>query len=130
LKPVAEPADGVVSRLTAELDAADFDVREAAARRLETLGAPAKAALREVLAANPSLELRWRAEAILEALDRRPLTCTAEERLALRAIAAFGLAGTDEARTQLRKLADGASWSLATRQARAALDRLEKEQRR
>jgi regulator of sirC expression with transglutaminase-like and TPR domain len=56
-----------VSRLIGLLDADSFAVRERAARELREIGRPALAAL-EKARQHPSLEVRWRAKAIADAM--------------------------------------------------------------
>jgi len=97
-----------------------FDVREKAARELRDLGELAVPALREALAQRPSLEVRRRAEGILEELAE----LSADQRRAVRAVEALEHIGTQPARQVLGVLAGGAPQARLTREARAALRRL------
>ena len=107
-----------------ELDDEDFHKRESASAGLKTIGPQAIPALREVLQKKPSLEVRWRAEALLEALaSRQEDALTSEQVRAIRAVQALERVGTPAAQDVLRGLSKGADRSLA-REASEALDRL------
>jgi len=60
---------GDVGRLIGQLDSDHFDERESASAALEKLGAAASDPLRQVLAGQPSAEVRRRAERLLQKLD-------------------------------------------------------------
>src|SRR5262249_13270350 len=74
LRPVPAPPPERLARLIADLDDRQFAVREKATRELEKLGRLVKPKLQEVLAGQPSLEVRQRAAAILQRLERSPLS--------------------------------------------------------
>ena len=81
-------------------------------------------ALRKTLKSKPSLELRRRAEAILDAIDKQILP---PERLrVLRAIEALEMIGTDDAKAMLKELAKGAAEDRLTEEAKLSLGRLER----
>jgi RNA polymerase sigma factor (sigma-70 family) len=105
-----------------DLESDAFDQRERATRRLEQLGNQAVPALERLLADQPSLEARQRAERLLrKASDRSP----GPERLRqIRAVEALERMGGAGARRLLEALAEGAPDSGLTRDARAALGRL------
>src|SRR5207302_7829280 len=86
LKPRAEgPDEKKIKQLIADLDADEFDKREAATKELEKLGRAAEPALRAALAAGPSAEVRTRVGRLLKLLgDDRPLT--AEQQRDVRAL--------------------------------------------
>src|SRR5262249_14305251 len=64
------PVDGKrIDQFITDLDHEEFLVREEASRELEKLGKLADPALRRILGAPPSLEVRRRAERLLEKLD-------------------------------------------------------------
>jgi WD40 repeat protein len=101
-----------IEKLLADLDGDAFETRENATRELTRLRYRVEPMLRRALENKPSLEVRWRLEAILAEPKRLP---TADLRM-LRAIAVLEHIGTPEARRLLEKLAD--------REAQAALQRL------
>jgi RNA polymerase sigma factor (sigma-70 family) len=123
LRPAAEADAKRVDRLLADLDSDEFAVRETAAKELEGLAEGAEPALRRALAGRPSAEVRRRVEGLLEKLDG---TRSPEQLRAVRALEALEHVGTEEARRLLRQLAKGAPEARLTREARAALGRLDR----
>lgn len=111
-----------LAHLLADLDSDQFAARDKAARELEALGELAEAALRKVLRGKPSLEVRRRAEGLLEKLHG-PLAAPRRLR-SLRAVEALEHAGTERARRLLAVLAEGAKEARLTREAKGALRRL------
>jgi hypothetical protein len=111
---------GRVRRLVADLDHDDFDSRERATRDLEGYAELAEPYLREALAGDASLEVRRRAEGLLDNLGPGAPTRLRRSR----AVAALEYAGTPEAQRVLAELAGGEERARLTREARAALDRL------
>ena len=119
------PVDGAkLTRLVASLDDPRYATRQRAVRALEALGEIAEPSLRKVLDGEPSLELRRRVDGLLEKLEA-PLTAP-EALRALRAVEALERAGTAEARGVLEQLARGAVGARLTRDARAAVERLDR----
>jgi hypothetical protein len=109
----------------ADLDSEQFKVREKATAELEALGEQAEPGLRRILRGSPSPELRRRAEALLEKLERRG---PSPDRLrALRAVEVLEQIGTSRARRVLQALAQGAPEALLTLEAKASLQRLAKQ---
>jgi RNA polymerase sigma factor (sigma-70 family) len=121
LRPASVDA-GRIDRRIADLEDAEFAVRERASAELEKLGELAGPAIRRALAANPPLESRRRLEALREKLDGRKLS--AETLRAIRAAELLEQINSPEARALLERLAGGAPGTTLTREARAALDRL------
>jgi WD40 repeat protein len=121
--PTADPMKpSAIEALVRELDDDGFEARDRARRRLAELGDLARPALSEALAGNPSSEARKRIQELLDALDA-PL---AGDRLRLvRAVEVLESIGSLDARRALKRLAGGDPGSLLTRQARAALERLD-----
>jgi RNA polymerase sigma factor (sigma-70 family) len=124
LRPaVPVPADEL-QRLLQDLDNPRFRLREAASRRLADFGEDAEPALRQTLAntANtPSAEVRQRIERILA----QPRLIRSPDLLrSLRALQVLEGIGDQPARRLLGKLAEGAPASPLTREAKAALARL------
>jgi hypothetical protein len=122
LRPMAVLDEKRLSQLLADLDADDFDKREAASRGLLRLGERAEGALRLALANRPSLEMRRRIEDVLSKLE--PGSPPAETLRTLRAIEVLEHSGTAEARRCLETLAKGAAEARPTLEAKAALQRL------
>jgi hypothetical protein len=121
LRPAAAlPADEL-QRLVQDLDSPRFPRRQDASRRLVEIGEEAEPTLRQTLAGKPSAETRRRLEQILSGPRRIP---SPEVLRSLRAIQILEAIGDEPARRVLGKLAEGASASPLTREARAALDRL------
>ncbi|HEY7314285.1 MAG TPA: WD40 repeat domain-containing protein [Gemmataceae bacterium] len=124
----APPTDPRIARLVANLDSDKFAVRERASRDLAEAGDAARTALRDVLDANPSLELRRRAEALLAKMgvESLPLTVLRD----VRALEVLEQIGDAEATALLRRLAEGAPEARLTREAKASLERLAKRSAR
>jgi WD40 repeat protein len=123
------PVEGVderrIERLIAELDSVEFAVREKAAERLRQLKELAEPALRKALASRPTLEMRRRLQDLLEDLARHPQRPSPELLRQLRAVEVLERIGTPEARTLLESLARGAAGARLSREARAAVQRLD-----
>jgi WD40 repeat protein len=119
----AAPVDPkTLERLIADLEASKFSVRKKAMEDLEKLGERAVPALKAARANDPPLDLRKRLDELLEKLIGGPLV--GEQLRVVRAVEVLELAGTPDARGLLQTLARGAPGALPTREARAALDRL------
>jgi hypothetical protein len=121
LRPAIAADAKRVARLVAELDGDQFEGREKATKELQELGEAAEPALRAALEAQPSAELRRRAQSLLTRLDpgRSP-----ELLHGIRAVEVLERVATPEARQLLLKLAVGAADARLTREAKAALGRL------
>jgi hypothetical protein len=122
LHPVKPVSREQIERWIQELDSDQFAVREKATAELQKLGELAEPALRRVLEGKPTLEQRRRIEPMLAELDAKPSSGKALR--SLRAVRVLEHAGTVEARQLLRELAGGAEGATLTRQAQAALARL------
>jgi RNA polymerase sigma factor (sigma-70 family) len=124
ITPVKGAADPIrVRRLVAQLDSEEFQQREAASRELAAMGESIVETLRSALNKAESAEARRRLKDLLGKIEG---PATTDELRQLRAVHALELCGTAEARRLLRALAGGASGARLTRDARAALERLEK----
>jgi WD40 repeat protein len=122
LKPIVAADDKRTAKLIVELDHNRFPTRDRATRELEDLGDAAAPALRQALTANPSPEVRERIEVLLRRLDSLP-----PDRLrSLRAIEALEYSGAAEARILLGKLAGGLAEAQLTREAKGAVERLDR----
>jgi WD40 repeat protein len=125
LRPVALGDAQQIARLVSDLDSERYERRKNATEALERLGDVAEPALRKLLVGKPSLEMRQRAEQLLQKLEQ-PVTDPDRLRT-LRAIEVLGHINTPEARQVLRKLAEGAPESRLTQQAQETLDRQSRE---
>jgi RNA polymerase sigma factor (sigma-70 family) len=121
LRPEAGVDARMVERLVGDLDSDEFEVREKAARELVALGEGVEPALRKLVASKPSLEARRRAEEVLRGVDPGRLP---ELLRSLRAVEVLEQVGGDEAKQVLAELAKGAPEARLTREAKAALERL------
>ncbi|MGH7170798.1 MAG: WD40 repeat domain-containing protein, partial [Gemmataceae bacterium] len=120
VRPIARPEPAQVARWITGLDSPEFAERERAERALEAHGETVAAEMRRTLTQKPSLEVRRRIEALLEKLQGVP---QGRQLQALRVLEVLEHLNTSEARTLLRKLADGASGARLTAEARLALRR-------
>jgi dipeptidyl aminopeptidase/acylaminoacyl peptidase len=124
LKPATTVDPQKIAGWIADLESETFTVRQEASTNLLKTGEQAVPALRKVLASQPPLETRKRVEELLGKLTSG--TLTTEQLQLVRAVEALERMGTPEARQLLRTLAQGAAGTLPTREAQAALDRLER----
>jgi WD40 repeat protein len=123
LPPVPHPDPRRVRRLLAELDSNDFKARDTASEELGRLAEAVEAELRGALAGRPSAEAARRLRALLAGL-RPPLRDAARLR-AVRAVQVLEGVGSPAARAVLKHWASGAPQARLTRDAQAALRRLE-----
>jgi len=124
VKPVTEVPAKQLDQLIGDLDNDQFAVRRQATEKLEQLGDLAEPALRKVLAGQPSLEIRKRAEQVLEKLASNPVP-GGDVLRALRSLEVLEQCGTPEARRLLQEIAGGAPAARLTRDAHASLERLQ-----
>jgi WD40 repeat protein len=124
LKPMPAVEPKQLTQLLADLDSAEFSVRQKASEELERMGEQSADGLRQALAANPSLEVRRRIEQVLERVDNRDPP--PEALRALRAVRALEHIGSPEARQLLQALAKGAPQAWLTQAARDAAARLDR----
>jgi WD40 repeat protein len=116
-----------VRRLVADLDAEQFEMRQAASRELEKLGPEAEFSLRLALEKNPPIEAKKRIEAILDGFKKAPKAAKPLDPERLRAtVTLLEQLGTPAAKKTLQEVADGPADSLVTQKAKEALERLEK----
>jgi hypothetical protein len=113
-----------LERLVREMDDEEQDVRIQARVRLEELGDVARSVLTAALRKAESLEARRSIKQLLAALDGRP---SGERLRVLRAVEVLECIGSPAARRTLKRLAGGAPEAQLTREAKAALERLESE---
>jgi WD40 repeat protein len=128
LKPVPAPDAAKLQKLLTNLSDNEPMTRDTASAELAKLGPLAEPALREKLKEEKlDPEARKRIDELLEKLSAR--VATDDELRDGRAVLALELIGTAKSRDVLRKLADGAAGSPVTRDAKAALQRLRKQDR-
>jgi WD40 repeat protein len=125
LHPVPHARAERLRQWNADFDADDFARREEANCNLAKLGIEAEPALRKALEANPPLERRRRVQALLDGLACQT-EMTAEALHQLRAIQVLEQIDTPESRQILASLAKGAPAAPATRDAAAALERVDR----
>lgn len=125
LHPVPRVTPDRLQKLIADLDADEFTRREDASRQLAKLGIECEPALRKALESKLSLEMRRRAEALLNDLVCQT-EMTPDALRQLRAIQVLEQIGSPEARNILKSLMQGAPAAPATRDAAAALERLDR----
>jgi WD40 repeat protein len=124
LKPASAVAEADVKRLIADLDAGAFAARDKATKQLEELAEQAEPYLRKAIEAGPTAEANRR---IGDILDRTAGPVMSPDRLrATRAVQVLELIGTPDARGLLREWAAGGADARLTREASAALRRLER----
>lgn len=125
IKPAAKPADDQVKQWLADLGSPVFATREAAQRDIARAGELVEPALRHALEATADPEVKRR---LTELLDRSSRPETRPEQLRdLRAVEVVERVGNAEARRLLRALTKGAPEARLTREAAAALGRLERQ---
>jgi WD40 repeat protein len=117
------------SRLIADLDSDDFDVREKASSELEGLGPEAAFPLRLALQGSPSPEVRTRIEKALRKLKTSQEEQGFQPQSVWLSLAVLEEVGTPAARQVLEELAKGPAKSTVTREAAAALERLTKRKK-
>jgi hypothetical protein len=98
-------------------------VRDAASRELAKLGTRAEGELRRALDGKPTLEFRQRAEKLLHAME--PYPSTSEEQRHRRAVHVLERLATAQTHELLKTLAGGAADAQQSRDAKAALERIE-----
>jgi WD40 repeat protein len=111
-----------IERWIVALDSDEFKVRDQAFRDLARVGQAAEPALRKALLGKPSLDKFRRIEQLLRKIDH----AEGEYLQALRAVEVLEMLGTPAARKHLAELAKGAPDADLTRQAKAALERLDR----
>jgi RNA polymerase sigma factor (sigma-70 family) len=122
LAPVKRADGKRIAELLVDLDNDAFDVRQRAEKELTGFGEGAAAELQEALKQpGKSLEFRRRLERVLEAASGQSPARMRE----LRTVRVLEYTATAEARKLLLDLAAGAPGAMLTKEARAALDRIE-----
>jgi RNA polymerase sigma factor (sigma-70 family) len=117
LRPAPATDEARIARWIADLDSAEFAVREEATRELARRGDAVEGALRKELEGRPSLEVRQRIKILLGKMQG------AQRLQTLRAVEVLEQLGTPEARRLLEALAGGSAQARLTQEAGAALNR-------
>jgi hypothetical protein len=115
-----------VSRLLADLDNDDFQVRTKAEEELETLGETIADDLDAALKKPLSLEAGRRIKHLMDRIRDQRKTPSAERIRVLRAVEVLEQIGTPEVRRLLTDLAGGAPKARLSEEAKASLERLVK----
>lgn len=125
LHAVTGLTQGQLAQLLGDLDSPQFNLREQATKELKEGEDQVIPALQKLLEGKPSLELKRRAQSILDSIYHgQP---SAEALLHLRAIEVLERIGTKPVQIVLETIAQGNSLSQRTKAARAALERLQKK---
>jgi hypothetical protein len=128
LKPAPGPDPRRMRQLILDLESQQFATRQKAETELANLGELAEPELTKLLAGQPALEIKQRAEKLLDKImtDRTVQTIPPERLQIVRAVALLEELATPEARQLLETLAQGAPGAQLTREAGATLERLTK----
>lgn len=125
LRPVAGPTAAQIDAWVAELDSNQFAARLKAREELKKLDELAEPALRRTLAGKPSLEVTRQVEELLARIEGQQTLVLAPELLqAIRALEVLEHIGSPEALHLLETLTKGTEGARLTREARGAVDRL------
>lgn len=123
LSPVLPVKEADLDKLVRELDDERFEVREKAKVRLGEVGHAAKAVLTRALANSPSAEARKQIKELLDDLDAPP---RGERLRVLRAVEVLETVRSSEATRLLKHLAGGDPNALLIREAKSALERIQR----
>jgi WD40 repeat protein len=123
LRPAESPPAEKLKQLIGALDSEEFAKRNAANKELAKFEELAEPAMREALKEDVSAEKRKRLEKLV---DITLIVRTPERLRQLRALEVLEQVGTPKARQFLAKLAQGTPEARQTREAKAALQRLER----
>ena len=115
-----------VRKLIADLDADDFDVRDAATEALIKIGAPSAEMVRSLVTNGPSDEVKYRARLILKRLGVDGAPESTAGKMA-RVVRVLERAGTKDARDMLTRIAAGEFGADGAAGANLALARLQKK---
>jgi len=121
LRSATEVPPDRLRELIADLDSSQFQLREAAQKKLTAFGEQAEPALRTALRDHPSAQQRRSIERILDALH---VVRSPEVLRHLRAVEVLERIGNPEAQQVLENLTKGAPDARLTKEANASLNRL------
>jgi WD40 repeat protein len=123
ITPVAALDPKRIQRLLADLGSDQFAIRDAASKVLRGLDEQATPYLEKTLKSAEPLEVRLRVQKILE--QKQGAAITSEQLRQIRAVMVLELIGDGESKNLLKRWAGGPVGALLTREASAALRRLE-----
>jgi hypothetical protein len=126
LPPVPRPEETRLVKLIADLDSGSFQIRAAASSALADLGELAAPSLEKALREANSLEMRQRISGLLARLTKG---VSPAQVVQVRAVHVLELSGGPEARQVLQAWAQGAPGAFLTREAQAALARLQRDRK-
>jgi WD40 repeat protein len=121
LRPAVPVEQDRLARLIADLDSNEVSTRDQATAQLNEIGEQAVPALRKANE-SASLEVRRRAQRLLDRLDRQVVTGPSAR--PVRAVELLERIGSAEARKLISELAGGAAQARQTQEAQASLKRL------
>ena len=121
-----EPNAQQITSYITDLESDQFAVRQKATVELEKSGEQAEAALRKKLADKPAAEVRQRIEQLLSKIEQEQLP--PESIRAVRAVEVLEYIGSPEAKAVLETLAGGAEGARLTKEAKASLARLNRQE--
>jgi hypothetical protein len=124
LKPVTPEHEQRLRRAIAELEDADFRVRDRALEELRRIGPDVWPTLRELQRTTASPMLQARLRAFLTLAELEGVSSSSEAFREARAVQLLERIGTPEARQVLEEVAQGAPSARLTEEAKAALGRL------
>jgi WD40 repeat protein len=124
-RPVPSVDSATIRRLIHDLDSDDFETRDRASVELARVVEAAEPELRTAAKESPSAEVRRQAALLLRSLEEWQYPMSGGALRTVRTIEVLERIGTPEARKLLRDLAKGAPGARQTREAAAALKRLE-----
>jgi hypothetical protein len=116
-----------VAELVRLLDSRDVEKRDAASKELAKLGIEAEGALIRALQNSPSAELKQRVDELLALTHDKPLSAGAVQQI--RILRTLERRASPTAISLLRTAAKGSADSPLTQQAKAALERLRRQQK-
>jgi WD40 repeat protein len=124
LSPVERVSDTEIQNLLDELDDEEFAVRDRARKRLHEIADIGKPALTKALKGKPSVEAARIMTGLIEGMS---FPARGERIRVIRAVEVLETLATSEARKLLKSWSGGEPTALLTREAKAALERLERE---
>ena len=129
MRPISHVVEEQIPSLINDLGHEQFKVRDEASKVLRRMGEAPAPALRRILEGSPTPEVRLRVDRLLRRLEPPVNAFPSEVLRSLRAIHILEWIDTEDAREFLKWLGGGSPYALQTREAKAALERLEGRQK-
>ncbi len=126
MKPTPQVDEARIARLIVDLDSDKFETRAAAFNELKSMSETAQDYLNKAIQSNPPSESRRRLQQIVDEIAQQSRHLSPEARQVIRAIEVLELSGIPAAWDVLGALAKGAATARQTKEAKAALDRVER----